>query len=95
MGLFLPNTPPNGFKKPCSCTLQGVTFACINAAIPGEDAPLSKVQGQGSEAAGEADASKLATFALRIKSPEALDQFVAAVNEHKAGAKKVEAAPDP
>lgn len=74
---------------------QGVTFACINAAAPGEDAPAGKGEGQRGEAGGEADSSRLATFALRIKAPEALDHFVAAVNEHKAGPKKGEAAPDP
>ena len=60
---------------------QGVTFACVNAALPGEEA-------KGGDESAPAPAPHLATFALRIKAPELLDQFVAAVNEHKAGGKK-------
>ncbi len=76
---------------------QGVTFACINAAGPADE--TGKQEGGGGEAAGDAGAPapaaavapKLATFALRIKAPDVLDQFVAAVNAHKAGSKKASA----
>lgn len=53
----------------------------MNAALPGEEA-------KGGDESAPAPAPHLATFALRIKAPELLDQFVAAVNEHKAGGKK-------
>ncbi|PSC76436.1 nuclear pore complex NUP50A [Micractinium conductrix] len=79
---------------------KGATFACVNAAVPGDQG--KKEGGAGGEAAvaggeaaagGDADAKPaaaphLATFALRIKAPDVLDQFIAAVNAHKAGGKK-------
>lgn len=68
----------------------------MNAANPAEEG--SSGEGQGAAAAAAAAAApaaessaaapKLATFALRIKAPDVLDQFVAAVNAHKAGGKK-------
>lgn len=91
--------------QPCpapllNAPLQGATFACVNAAVPGDQG--KKEGGAGGEAAvaggeaaagGDADAKPaaaphLATFALRIKAPDVLDQFIAAVNAHKAGGKK-------
>ncbi len=65
-----------------------MTFACVNAATPGEEAG-KPAEGSAAEE-GAADAATaasphLATFALRIKAPEVLDAFVAAVNQHKAG----------
>jgi hypothetical protein len=78
--------------------LQGVTFACINAAAVVEDAAGKKEEG-GTDAVAPVDAApapKLATFALRIKQLDVLEQFIAAVNEHKVGGKKGdEEAPDP
>lgn len=69
--------------------LQGVTFACVNAAAPAEEASKPAeggAAGEGAAAAAAAAASPhLATFALRIKAPEVLEAFVAAVNQHKAG----------
>ena len=70
------------------CLMQGVTFACVNAAAPGEEGGAGEGDAaSGAAAAGAAAAGepKLATFALRIKMGEVLDQFVAAVNAHKAG----------
>ena len=63
-----------------------MTFACVNAAAPGEDAGKAAGEG-GTEGEGTSGASQphLATFALRIKASEVLDAFVAAVNQHKAG----------
>lgn len=65
---------------------QGVTFACINAAVPGEEA--AGEGGEGGGAAPPAPAPRLATFALRIKAPEVLEAFIAAVEAHKAGGGK-------
>ena len=75
-------------SHPAFCLLQGVTFACVNAAAPGEEGAAAEGDAAaGAAAAGAAAAGepKLATFALRIKMGEVLDQFVAAVNAHKAG----------
>lgn len=70
------------FPPPPLPGLQGVTFACVNAAVPeGEGTGAAEDKA----AAAPAAAPKLATFALRIKAPEVLDEFVAAVNAHKAG----------
>lgn len=84
------------------CLLQGATFACVNAAVPAEEGAAGKKEegdGAAREAAAAASATaaapKLATFALRIKLPEVLDQFIAAVNAHKEGGKKVGEAADP
>lgn len=67
--------------------MQGVTFACVNAAAPGEDGGKAAEEGgaEGEGAAAGVAQPHLATFALRIKAPEVLDAFVAAVNQHKAG----------
>lgn len=88
--------PPLIFRLSVLFIPQGVTFACINAAGPAEEA--GKQDGAEGEAASAAGASappaaapKLATFALRIKAPDVLDQFVAEVNAHKAGSKKTTA----
>lgn len=67
-----------------------MTFACINAAAPAEEADKAAAEGSAAEegaaaAAAAAPSAHLATFALRIKAPEVLDAFVAAVNQHKAG----------
>ena len=80
---------------PGAVVLQGVTFACINhASLPEEAAAPAPGAPAAAAAPAPAAEPRLATFALRItQSPEALDQFVAAVNAHKAGgAKKGEAA---
>ena len=71
-----------------------MTFACINhASLPDEAAPAPGAPGAAAASAAE---PRLATFALRItKSPEALDQFVAAVIAHKAGGAKKDEAADP
>ena len=72
-----------------------MTFACINAVAATDDGGGG---GKKADDAGDADAaaaaaaacpegatSRLATYALRIKSPELLEQFLAAANTHKAG----------
>lgn len=74
---------------PLSAPHQGATFACINAAAVEEAAAPAKEgkeEGEGEKAAEEGTAAgpKLATFAFRLKSSDALEQFVAAVNAHKA-----------
>lgn len=72
---------------------KGATFAVVNhAAAPEEAAAPAAAKEGGAGAAGEAAAPaapepKLATYALRIKSPEVLDQFLSAMNAHKAGTK--------
>ena len=65
------------------CTAPGCGWPAATAAAPAAAA-----------AAGGAAEPHLSTFALRIKIGEVLDQFVAAVNAHKAasGGKKAEAA---
>ena len=71
--------------------LQGVTFACINAAAATEEAAGGKEcegGGEGGDVAAPAPSPRLATFALRIKAPEILEAFVAAVEAHKAGGGK-------
>lgn len=88
-------------RCPASPVPQGVTFACVNAAAAAEEGGKPGEGGEGGEAAAAAAAAepaattKLATFALRIKAPEVLEAFIAAVNAHKAGGKKAEAAADP
>ncbi|PRW58407.1 nuclear pore complex NUP50A-like isoform X1 [Chlorella sorokiniana] len=71
---------------------KGVTFACVNAAAPADEASKpaeGSAAAEGAAAAAAAAASPhLATFALRIKAPEVLEAFVAAVNQHKAGGGK-------
>lgn len=78
-----------------SPALQGVTFACINAAGPGEETSKEGTEGEAAGPAGSSEptaaAPKLATFALRIKPQDVLEQFVAAVNTHKAGGRKAPA----
>lgn len=75
--------------------LQGATFACVNAVVPGDEAGAAKEDDAAAATVTGGDAaSQLSTFALRIKLPEVLDQFVAAVNAHKAGGKR-QAAADP
>ena len=79
--------------------MQGVTFACINAAVAEDASPTKKAE-EGKEGAAEEApappkdatsaaagpaAPKLATFAFRVKTTESLEQFVASVNAYKAG----------
>lgn len=61
--------------------VQGVTFACLNHLESGGEAGV-----EDDKAAGQGQGSlKMATYALRIKPQEVLEQFVAAVEGHKGG----------
>jgi len=61
--------------------LQGVTFACLNhlEGAEGVATAESDTQGKGPPS------GKFATYALRIKSGEVLDQFCSVLEEHKHG----------
>ena len=89
--------------------MQGVTFACVNAAKPADagaadkaDPPRPAEAGDeardapkeaGASKAGEEEGRpavepKLATFAFRVKERARLDEFIEAVEAHKAGGDK-------
>ncbi len=75
--------------------MQGVTFACVNAAVVGEEEGAKDKDAAATAAAAESkdkEAGKLATYALRIKSPDVLQAFIEAANAHKAGGAKAEGA---
>lgn len=62
--------------------MQGVTFACVNHL---EDASDGGGEASKKPEEGNASVGKLATYALRIKPMETLEQFIKAVEQHKGG----------
>lgn len=60
---------------------NGVTFAVVNHASPALEEEDQKVE-EKAEENGKADHS-LSTFAIRVKSPELVEQLMAAIDKHK------------
>ena len=70
--------------------VQGATFACINAAAAPEDTGGKGNEGTGGEQDKEGkEQVRLRTFAFRVRAPNRVEDFLAAVDAAKAGVGQV------
>ncbi len=69
--------------------MQGATFACVNAAAAPEEAGKGNEETGGVENKEGKEQLRLRTFAFRVRAPNRVEDFLAAVDAAKAGVGQV------